>query len=123
MLFLNLAVRPVRDPTTPGNTDMLATMEEAWATEGWDGCEGRQNPRDWWYDYDGCDETYPTDQHVDLWDTLLAAREHMPPQIYTEWQAFIERIQTDFRQHFVPEDHKTHTYERLTTLFKNWKDL
>ena len=123
MLFLNLAARPVRDPTTPGNTDLLATMERAWSTIEWESCADRQNPRDWWYDYDGREETYPTDQHADLWDTLLGAREHMSAKMYTEWQEFIEKIQTDYRQDFVPEAHKIRTYKRLTFLFQNWHHL
>ena len=123
MLFMHLAAHPVRDPTTPGNTDMLTTMECAWSTIPWESCAGRQNPRDWWYDYDGRDETYPTEQHADLWDSLLEARDNMPRVIYNEWLAFIDKIHTDYRLAFVPDEHKTRTYERLTFLFENWQHM
>ena len=87
----------------------------------WESCAGRQNPRDWWYDYDGRHETYPTDQHVDLWDSLLDVREQMPPYMYSEWLEFLDKIQIDFRQDFVPEDHKARVYERLTAHFESLK--
>ena len=88
------------NPHTPGNADVIRTMEAMWAAVGGD-ASMRQSPGVWWETYDGRPETYP-DRYTRAWTYLYLLRHSMEADKYERWQKMMYDVEHN-TYNFTPE--------------------
>ena len=88
------------NPHTPGNADVIRTMEARWAAAGGD-ASMRQHPATWWVTYDGRDETYP-DRYIRAWTNLHLRRHWMDSHLYEGWQKMMYNLERN-KHNYTPE--------------------